>query len=231
MVPREEQLITPPASDTWILLWGSAGKQNVRRWLIWPEVDTLKTLAACRNRAEIASFDKDAKRVGTKSPEGAGIDATNWIREIVKSQFVPADLENRMLAVQEASPQDSLMVCRWTVDGTSLQVIQSVARVGVVIKPKQEWRDATNDGEEFTFFLIDRVLNHGKEMVSWGAKPGVGFPDELKLFVPKTSAPGRASLNWWGHPVWYTDGKAMAVILEKQLDHVAHNPSPTEPWF
>jgi hypothetical protein len=233
-LPNSERLITafpklgtlPISADSQDLAaWPSAETQNAQH----AQVDRSKTLPPVFQQPK----KRDAKpiRMGALTPAAARKEAEQWIRRVLKPEWVPNDLAARLHLLQREPASLSIIVCRYAIDGCAIQITQNRSSMWVVIKPRD---DASLGGDASgieqamfpTYFLM------GDRMAALYAK-SVDGTAKLRIWAPNFSAPipPGALENWWGWRLWVTDGKALAVYLGKASDDSAHTVTPDEPWF
>lgn len=205
----------------------------------WPSVETLNSQQARQDRSKTIPplFRQpkvgDAKpiRLGARTPQGACQEAEQWIRRVLKPQWVPYDLAGRLQPLQREPASQSIIVCRYAIDGHAIQINQSRASMWVTIKPSK--RDLlTPNAKELGLSAFNAYFLDGDRMASLQGKE-TDSSAKLRIWRPDYSAPipPGALENWWGWRLWLTDGEAVAVFLNKCSEDSARNIMPDDPWF
>jgi hypothetical protein len=233
-LPPDERLV--PALPPTNTLPVSADAQGL---IEWPSVETLNSQEAGQDRSQTIPplFRQpeigDAKpiRLGARSPQAACKEAEQWIRQVLKPQWLPDDLAVRLHPLQRDPASQSIIVCRYTIDGHAIQINQSRAAMWVVIKPPTS-NSVTRNTNELGVAAFSNYFLKGDRMASLQGKETDGTA-KLRIWLPDYSAsiPPGALENWWGWRLWLTDGEAVAVFLAKTSEDSARSVMPDDPWF
>jgi hypothetical protein len=233
-LPASERLITAlPSTNT---LPVSADAQGL---IEWPAAETLNSQKAHQDRSRTipALFRQpkvgDAKpiRLGARTPQAACKEAEQWIRLVLKPQWVPDDLAVRLQPLQREPASQSIIVCRYALNGHAIQINQSRAAMWVTIRPPQS-NSLFQNAKEPGIAAFNTYFLKGDRMASLQGKETNGTA-KLRTWLPDYSAPipEGALENWWGWRLWLTDGEAVAVFLNKCSEDSARNILPDDPWF
>ncbi len=205
----------------------------------WPSVETLNSQKARYDRSRTIPplFRQpkigDAKpiRLGARTPQAACKEAEQWIRRVLKPQWVPDDLAARLQPLQREPASQSVIVCRYATDGYAIQINQSRASMWVVIKPMNEASWA-HDAKEFSIAAFNACFLNGDRMASLPGKE-TDTIGKLQVWSLDYSRPlpHGALENWWGWRFWLTDGESFAVLLSKRSEDSARDIMPDDPWF
>jgi hypothetical protein len=205
----------------------------------WPSVEALNSQQARQDRSKTIPplFRQpkigDAKpiRLGALSPQAACKEAEQWIRRVLKPEWVPDDLAARLHPLQRDPASQSIIFCRYLINGHALQISQTRGSIWVIIKPPKT-SPLSRDLKELasttfsTYFLdADRMASLPGKEINGTAKLRVWRPDF------STSIPPGALENWWGWRLLLTDGEAVAVFLAKTSEDSARSIMPDDPWF
>jgi hypothetical protein len=176
---------------------------------------------------------KNAKPIipGGMSPQVAMDEAQEWIRQILKAEWIPPDLAKRLVPLRSEAAPMSMVICRYKVDGNAIQIIQTRWGIGVVVKPKMT--GSLDKAGEFGNHVFLEFLNQGKELAELSQKREQSPSEHLALFgvdPVKIKAPDILE-NWWGTTTWYTDGQAVAALFRKRAAGEQHTPTSKDPWF
>jgi hypothetical protein len=233
-LPAAEQLVAalPPTNNLRLL-------PVVRGLFEWPAPETLSAQKAREDRSKTIPplFRQpkigDAKpiRLGARSPEAACKEAEQWIRRVLKPEWVPDDLAPRLQPLQREPASESVIVCRYSIDGHAIQVNQNRGSMWVVIKPPKGSL-AAQDAKGLGSAVFSTCFLNGDRMASLAGKE-IDGTGNVRVWRPDYSAviPPGALENWWGWRVWLTDGDAVAVFLGKRSEDSARNIMPDDPWF
>ena len=205
----------------------------------WPTAQTLVSQKAHQDRSKTIPplFRqpklRDAKpiRLGAESPQAACREAEQWIRRVLKPEWVPGDLASRLHPLQRDPASHSLVLCRYLINGHALQINQSRGSLWVIIRPPKVTPLSRNPKE-----LADTIFNayflNGDRMASLQGKEIKGTA-KVHAWLPDFSAgiPPGAPENWWGWRLWFTDGQAVGVFLHKTSEDSARSIRPDDPWF
>jgi hypothetical protein len=207
--------------------------------LEWPSPEVLTTTKGPEDRSKTIPplfrepKIRDAKpiRLGAETPHAACREAMQWIRQVLKPEWVPADLGARLHALQREPASQSIIVCRYTIDGCAIQISQTRSVMSVVVRPPKGALPGQN-AEQFARSVFTNCFLQGDRMASLPAKEAARF-GAVQAWLPNFSPSTSPSVleNWWGWRLWLTDGKAVAVLLRKISEDSAYTPAPDEPWF
>lgn len=181
-----------------------------------------------------AGVSEDAKpiRPGGMPPEVAVEEAGLWFKEILKDDWIPPNLTEKLIPLRnERLPQWSTVIARYQAQGHKIQVAQTRCGVGVVIHPRFD--DEVIEAEQIAKSVFKQFFTMGEEMSSQAGMQVRADPPGLTLYKPaqeKTSEIG-VSKNWWNWLAWYTDGNSVAVFLHKRFAGEVRTPSSEDPWF
>lgn len=205
----------------------------------WPAVETLNLQQARQDRSvtipplfrQPKVGDAKPVRLGARSPQAARKEAEQWIRRVIKPQWLPDDLADRLQALQREPASQSIIVCRYAMEGHAIQINQSRASMWVIIKPPKTDL-LTESAKELGVAAFNAYFLEGDRMASLQGKEIDGTA-KLRIWLPDYSAPipPGALENWWGWRLWLTDGEAVSVLLNKCSEDSARNIRPDDPWF
>ena len=205
----------------------------------WPTVETLNSQRAREDRSRTIPplFRQpkvgDAKpiRLGAQAPQAACKEAEQWIRQVLKPQWLPDDLAARLHPLQREPASQSTIVCRYAIDGHAIQLNQTRASMWVVIKPPKGSLSVQNP-KDLGIAAFNTYFLNGDHMASLPGKETDGAA-RLRVWRPDYSAPipPGALENWWGWRLWLTDGDAVGVFLSKCSEDSARSIMPDDPWF
>jgi hypothetical protein len=214
-------------------------RAEVRALLEWPSAEALNPQKGPEDRSKTIPplfrepKIRDAKpiKLGAETPHAARREAMQWIRQVLKPQWVPGDLAARLHALQREEASQSIIICRYVIDGYAIQVNQSRSAMWVVIRPPKN-DPLSQNAEQFAKSIFTTCFLNGDRMAALPGKESARL-GTLQAWLPDISAatPLAALENWWGWRLWLTDGKAVAVLLNKNSEDSAHNVMPDEPWF
>lgn len=218
----------------------------------WPSKDTLVAQRATEDRSDTIQPVYPKKkpkakpiRLGAISPHKARKEAKAWIERVLKAEWVPRDLENWMIALQRTPASESVIVCRYEINGIQIQVNQSRSVMWVVVSsPSVSEKDnkyGIGSSVFDTFFKEGQRMGaiEGRSTDVAGYMPNPSKPlspeaaenrVDLSLYVPAKLSRDSAE-NWWGWQCRYAHGRAVAVCLQKRIAGSARDPHPDDPWF
>jgi hypothetical protein len=212
---------------------------DVRGLIEWPAVETLNSQKADRDRSKTIPplFRQpkigDAKpiRLGAQTPPAAAREAGQWIRRVLKPEWVPNDLADRLHPLQREPASQSIIVCRYDIDGHAIQINQSRGAMWVVIRPPKA-NPLSGNAKELASAIFNTYFLNGDRMAALQGKETNGLAG-LRVWLPDYSAsiPLGALENWWGWQLWLTDGRSVAVCLNKRSEDAARNIMADDPWF
>ena len=233
-LPAAERLLTaPPPTNT------APVSTDALDLMEWPSVETLDLRQARQDRSRTIPplFRQpkvgDAKpiRLGARTPQAACQEAEQWIRRVLKPQWLPDDLAARLQPLQREPASRSIIVCRYAMDGHAIQINQNRASMWVTIKPPKN-DSLTRNAKDLGLAAFNTYFIEGDRMASLQGKE-TGGNAKQRIWRPDYSAPipQGALENWWGWRLWLTDGEAVAVYLNKCSEDSARNIMPDDPWF
>ena len=214
---------------------------SMRKLVVWPPQDRLDASSKPEDRSEQyppvyrEGFDATtAKPIkpGAAPARTVMYHVRGWIETVLKPEWIPPDLMSRILPMQEKDPSESSMLCRYQVDDNTIQIVQNVWAMWVVIRPGKTVLEAAASPQELLHSVLEMLFQHGADMANLPRRelkvPGSG----PKIWVPDyTVHQPEAEANWWGWILCYTDGKSVAVLIRKHGDDMARTPAPDDPWF
>jgi hypothetical protein len=205
----------------------------------WPSLETLNSQQARQDRSQTIPplFPqpkiRDAKpiRLGAQSPQAACKEAAQWILQVLKPQWVPGDLTNRLHTLQREPASQSIVACRYLINGHAIQINQSRGSMWAIVRPPKG-APLSQNAEELAKAIFNTYFLQGDRMASLQLKE-ITAPARLRAWAPDFSAaiPAGALENWWGWRLWLTDGQAVAVFLGKTSEDSARTILPDDPWF
>ncbi len=212
---------------------------SMQQLAIWPTTEIIQKKFAKEDISpklppiyrEGSRRDAPPLRPGGMSPQAAIGEAEYWVKQVLKSEWIPTDLRERLIPLREDAAERSQVIVRYEVDGNAFQLSQTRWGISVIVKPAGEGK--VNEPEKIASTVFERYFNKGKEM---SLLPGtrISSPEEwimaFQLDEAKLTGP-EALENWWGWSSWYTDGHALAVFLRKRTSGEQHTSGPDEPWF
>jgi len=215
--------------------------ESIRELIVWPTRQFLDEHKVIKDRhkdfppiyPKTSIPDPKPLSPGASTPAWALREAGRWVRQVLKSEWIPEDLEARPLPIQAAQPSDSRVICRYEAGGNRLQITQSVSAMWVVIQPaKEAMKDVA--AEAIGPVVFTRFFAMGDQMAAIPSRR-LGSSSKLEVFLPAPTParpmPRSALGNWWGWQMWYTDGASLAVLLMKRSTNMQHGISPDDPWF
>ncbi len=214
-----------------------------RQLILWPTQEEIEKHATCRDRSEeipnvYRNSDRKSKPIkyGARDPQAALRDAECWILKVVKPEWIVEDLNNSLSPIQAEDASKSSMLCRWEIEGSKIQVTQTLFSMWVVIQPAKV-KVSNSSAEEFISSVLDEYLIHGDDMTSVELKPlDITSEKDISLFVMNRDGsktfPLGASGNWWGNwKLVYTDKAAVAMLFPKIDRNSMASFGPDTPWF
>jgi len=209
-----------------------------RRLAVWPSADEIRRKKAQEDRSEKfpAKFPpgKDYSNakplcIGAIPPEAALKGAEHWIRTVLKAEWVPSDVAARLHALAEKDPGNSAVWCRYKIKGHAIQFGQMRGVMCVVIRPGEP----KGEGEtalDFSRRCLKQFLTKDEKLTQMYTEAVPLTAPELSMFKGHGRTHDNLG-NWWGHMVWYTDGRAVAVFLLKATPMRSIFFGRGAPWF
>ena len=166
------------------------------------------------------------------SPESAIYEARDWVVMVLQKRWVAPDILERLLPLRNTRAERSVVISRYQVGGDKIQIIQRRALMWIVIRPKELPQPASSP-REIGAHVFKRFFIDGDRMATIIPKRVEGGPRGVSVFIPDTSEPmsWEAKEECWGWRLWYTEGSAVAVLLEKRSASSASNPTVRDLWF
>ena len=212
---------------------------NVLALVEWPTAETLSSQPVPSDRSKTIPplfrqpkiHDAKPIKLGARTPQAAAKEAEQWVRCVLKPEWVPEDLAARLHPLQREPASQSIIVCRYAIGGHAIQINQSRASMWVVIKPPKG-NSLSQDSKALGIAAFNTYFLNGDRMASLPGKEIDGAA-KLRVWRPDYSAPipPGALENWWGWRLWLTDGEAVAVFLSKCSEDSARQIMPDDPWF
>lgn len=160
------------------------------------------------------------ERLGALPPQAALEEAEGWIRRIIKDQYLPVTLRDRLRAVPHVRPEYSAVFVRYEMGSVAIQIAQTRRVIVVVLRSKYIGeRNADFGREAFRRFFKDQALARADMQ---GENSGSA---NLAAFTIRPRG-----TQWFNNARWYTDGQALAIQLPKRLPGTPY-PGPDAPWF
>jgi len=214
--PDPQQLIAPLPDDLDLSEpFGAAWREEqMSRWVIWPSEGYIAARQPPRDRSEpVDEPDGRGQRKvhgGLLAPDGVPSEAVSWVTELLKPDWVPPDLEDRLILLQEDDAARSSVACRFEVEGTSVQVVQRRWAMCVVVKPSPALGDGV-PAEQMGPALMRALFARGDAMAEVPATDRRDLAPGLWLggYVP-----GEVT-RWWHWKAWYHEGSTVAIYFSK----------------
>ncbi len=207
-----------------IQVFGPAGQtdggvpQNVIPYLRWPSTDfILQALSR------------------TKPGEGTFFAPIRTIRIMLQEQWIPTDIDGRLLPLKHAVESNDAVAVRYEVGGYYVQAIQTSFAIGICVRPisnKERVVVASRDDAiKHVEATIDRFLNEANNIKAICTndvrRVAFGFAGKPLMF---NASPIRGSqMHWWGMLSWWTDGDGVAFITGKPTPST--QPIEVKDWF
>jgi len=231
--PPAERLIAPIPDDVDVPVagWRECG---MARWVEWPSAEYIAERQPPRDRRAQypAVYPHGDRRLpplerGASSIRRVRLGCVQWLRALIKPEFIPDDPEAALILLQEPDPKQSSVFCRLRSDDTVVQVRQSDWAVCVVVRPAPELIGGLAP-KEVGRAAFRGVLTRGDKMANDALAEVGGLPPGLSAF--QTGVPADLEYVWSNFYFWYTDGHAVAVFFWR-CDGGPHVPRPGQPWF
>lgn len=222
--PEANRFVDQHACDT--LRWPT--ESDIAKWKVWT------------NRWD-ATKDKNRKDKRATSVTNACLKAKHWIQIVLKEEWIPSDVENRLIPLQKSESPKSLVVCRYEMRSSVIQVSQSVSHMWVVVTPSTNMTQGVRTVGELGERVFTNFFTMGKEMTrvpcdETEGKDGLhvfGRQDDRRVFENKSLSDINRELlsEWWGWDTWYTDGRSVAILFHKKSSNSTFKMWPGDPWF
>jgi len=187
--------------------------ERMSRWVVWPSDEHIAERQPPRVRSEAASApeERGQRKVhgGLLAPDRVPSEALSWVTELLKPEWMPPDLEERLILLQEEDPAQSSVICRFEVEGTSVQITQRRWAMCVVVKPSPALLDGV-PAQEMGPAVMRALFSRGEAMTEVPATDRRDLAPGLWL---GGHVPGR--LVWWDWKAWYSEGSSVAIYFSK----------------
>jgi len=225
--PTPDQWIAPVADDVDVPYFSWVPEQ-MARWVVWPSDEYIAERQPQRDRSQPPPPGRQFKvPPGPESPSSARSYARTWIDIVLKPEWIPPDLTDRLILLQEDDPSRSSVICRYEINGTGIQIVQRKWALCVVVRPAPELVKGVHP------VLLDQALmralfRNGDFMArcpaTWrqGLSPGIAVGGHS----PEADGP-----RWWEWSVCHTDGKSVALYFGKSSVDIQPLSVPGDPWF
>ncbi|HOS95521.1 MAG TPA: hypothetical protein PLQ54_19570 [Armatimonadota bacterium] len=232
--PAPEQWIAALPDDLGLPVWGWR-EYGMARWVIWPSDDDVAERQPPRDRSEPVG-DPDGQSGKPHEllcpPGNARSEALSWVRELLKPEWAPPDLEDCLTLLQEEDPAESSVVCRFEIDGTGIQIAQRRWAMCVVVKPSPALSDGV-PGDQMGPALMRALFARGDAMAEVPATDRHDLAPGLWLggYVAGEGDGRGGGPRWWHWKAWYTDGLGVAIYFSKLSFDRKTSYLPGNPWF
>lgn len=172
---------------------------------------------------------------GAVSPNVANKQAARWIRQVMKPEWVPKEIETFMIPLRDERPQNSRVICRYKIGDASIQISQTRWAMSVLLNLRD--KENPDDAERFVAAVFKKYFNEGDKMAAlkgnMAAKESVRDSGDINVSLmdmTKLRAP-EAVQSWWGWLAWANKNRTVVVFLPKRILGEQHTIDPDEPWF
>lgn len=186
----------------------------LRDSVVWPTEDTI----------QLKQMDQKNHAV-----EEAIRSTIRWHRTILQEQWVPEDVEERLLLLRaDIEGHDTIRV-RYEKDDFQIQAAYTSGNMCILIRDNRG--PAKKTMEEKTLFLLEalrKVFAHSNEIIETTCGNITEMPD--KNVDGKPMIPNESMNYWWGLCSLWTDGKVVRVTTGK-ADGGSAEPVLMKDWF
>jgi len=155
----------------------------------------------------------------------------HWLKKIIKEQWIPEDIEQRLLPLRESLEGNDAIWTRYQVGGYSIQMVVDFGRVRVFISfvdtVSPEDKKAM---KKFVAKTVDKFLKKSDAVKK--KLPEIQVTQGIASGIPKKGGPRRAPNLWWEQVRWWSDGKTIAFWIPKTDERTAiEQPTRRKHWF
>jgi hypothetical protein len=187
----------------------------LRECATWPSEEALR-----RRRIAVTS---DAVASAIRS-------TVNWCERILKRQWVPDDLERRLVPLRSEIAGHDAIRARYEVDGNLIQLVSTSSGFIVFIRPVATQDQALSQEEKSRLVIrvLNEFLNEPENIRAVSMSLVAAHPDGTLEGQPVIQ---RETLNyWWGLVSWWTDGRVLRFSTGK-ADGGSTVPSLKKDWL
>lgn len=148
--------------------------------------------------------------------------ATKWIRTVLKNEWIPDDIDVRLIALDSYINSYDAICVRYEYNGYYIQIVQTNPEIVIIIKSIFTKGKEQNDIKvnlkekqiEFVYKKTGLFFNESEKIkkisttkIKTFSKGLIGKPEQRNVV---------GALNqWWGNIYWWTDGETIAFSILK----------------
>ncbi|MCK4666190.1 hypothetical protein KAU33_05550 [Candidatus Dependentiae bacterium] len=156
-----------------------------------------------------------------------------WINKILKENYIPDDLEKRMILLKsDVNGCDSIRI-RYEVENYKIQIFTTSAGINFIIKPikiNKSLNLSQEDKIKFAEETIKEFFNESDKIIvnsNYTENSSGDFIETSPSFKDKES-----SYYWWGLVSWFTNGNVLLIGFGKaERFESVEKPILKKNWF
>ncbi len=183
----------------------------------WPTEEELRTKLVTRGEAVSRAKASSVK----------------WIKRVLQARWIPKDIENRLIALNDKVKAHDQIRARYMVNNYAIQIIQTTAAVSVLVQPvgKTPVKE-TRKRQQLVKDAVQAFLSEHEKICKINCSGSIGVRSRYGLLEgrPIKTEIKDAGIYWWGHTHWATDGQTVMFTILK-FDGGPAEPSRAGDWF
>lgn len=157
-----------------------------------------------------------------------------WLKKIIKPQWLPEDIGQRLLPLGESLDGDDALWARYQIDDYAIQIVADYGRLRFFISPVDEKKEVvpSEDKEAMNALIVKVTEKFFKKSDAVNDKlTDVQVTHGIASGIPGHQSK-RVSNLWWEQVQWWSDGKTIAFwIPHTDIDTAIKQPTRLKHWF
>lgn len=157
--------------------------------------------------------------------------SVKWIKKVLQDRWVPGDIENRLIALNDKTKGHDQIRARYMIGKHAIQIIQNTAMISIVVQQAGKTPVTEITGQQqLARNTVQTLLNEQENIcnISCSNQPTTWY-GLLKGRPIKTEIKD-SGIYWWGHTYWRTDGQTVIFTILK-FDGGPAELSRAKNWF
>ncbi len=197
--------------------------EDKRAYFIWPSTKEIAS-RLCPSDEEISVAEQKRPYSYWIATERQTVTeakrmAAKWIRTVLKNEWIPDDLDIRLMALNSYVNGYDAICIRYAYNKYYIQIVQTNSEIAVTIKPFSQKREIQQIGsevkqKEFISKKIELFFNESGNIRKVSTLKIETFPGGFQGKPVPAKIEG-ASNQWWGRIHWFTDGETIGFLIPK----------------
>lgn len=157
--------------------------------------------------------------------------SVRWIKKVFKRKWIPKDIENRLIALNDKANGHDQTRARYMIDKHAIQIIQNTAMISILVQQVGKTPvKGTIKQQQLVKAAVQAFLNEDEKICKISCSNATYTWYGLVAGRPIKTEIKDSGIHWWGHTHWKTDGQTVIFTILK-FDGGPAEPSCARDWF